>query len=99
MGLGTERAYEDVLYVKASDWSYEREWRLHYASGSISDHADYTFLPQILDGLYLGCRMPKESRSQLIELMKRNFPHASIWVPERLSESLLSSSTPSTLEY
>jgi hypothetical protein len=70
VGLLTSTKWEQVealLFTKASDWSYEEEWR-------IIDHTkgpgEKRFPQELLTGVILGARMPQEDRDTVLEWLK-----------------------------
>lgn len=73
--------YADLFYIKGEDWHYEEEWRLSmtredYPLGG----AIYLKEPvQVFGAIYLGCRMPKEDKKQILELSKQSLPNMEIW--------------------
>ena len=57
-----------MLLTKASDWSYEKEWR-------IVDHEDgaglKTYPKNSLTGVILGCRIEEENKKTILEWLSR----------------------------
>ncbi|MCH7496174.1 MAG: DUF2971 domain-containing protein, partial [Candidatus Marinimicrobia bacterium] len=87
--LGTsEVRYEDLLtelqYVKTTDWSYEKEWRVVSMArpGETGITADYGFQPLELAGVCFGTRCAKEDRDDLSTLLSHGLEHV------RLSEAV-----------
>lgn len=57
---------KDVLYSKARDWSYEKEWRM------MSDKGDFhASIPGPISRVILGCRFPFEQVSQFAGACKK----------------------------
>jgi hypothetical protein len=70
------------IYTKADVWSYEREWRLQFGFGRDRDaaHEDLPFGDELLTGLIMGCRMPREDRVILATLAKALNPDVDLMV-------------------
>jgi hypothetical protein len=75
------RAVMDTLvYTKAKDWAYEREWRLCSGAGRMrSEFEDLPFNPLELDGLIFGCQMPRNDREEFTHLIRARYPHATLY--------------------
>lgn len=67
------------IYTKASDWSYEREWRVWLPGTEPTKQTlDIEYTREELVAIYFGCRMSEDNQIGLRELAARLFPHASI---------------------
>ncbi len=55
--------------TKASEWSYEKEWRIFHEEGD----KEYFVDVKALTGIYFGCRMPKVHK-EVIALVLRGSP-------------------------
>jgi len=56
--------------VKATDWNYEREWRLVFANGILgNEQSHYMGKPK---ALYLGAKIKPNNQDTLIEICKSN---------------------------
>jgi Protein of unknown function (DUF2971) len=65
------------IFVKADDWSYEKEWRI-WLPGRDPDR-DFIYISfdqEELVGIYFGCRMSEQDRTALLDMIK-HFPNAS----------------------
>ena len=53
-----------LVYTKAIDWAYEREWRVWFGRGRSKKilYEDLAFDPEELEAVYFGCRMMAEDR-------------------------------------
>jgi len=71
---------DDMIYTKSEAWSHEREWRLYLGDGRNKNapHEDVKFGHRELTGVILGCRMGVPERIEVVELVKRLYPHAKI---------------------
>jgi len=73
-----------LIYTKAIDWAYEKEWRVCAGDGrSVSSYEDWLFSPEELDAVYLGCCMPEEERTEFARLVVERYPHAGIFQAEK----------------
>jgi Protein of unknown function (DUF2971) len=66
------------IFVKADDWSYEKEWRI-WLPGRDADRnfTDIQFDREELVGIYFGCRMSEQDRTALLDTLIKHFPNAS----------------------
>jgi Protein of unknown function (DUF2971) len=65
------------IFVKADDWSYEKEWRIWLPGRDPNlDFIYIQFDREELVGIYFGCRMSEQDRTALDTLIK-HFPNAS----------------------
>ena len=85
--LDTRETLEKALYSKAIDWAYEREWRLAGGQFSIEPYVDIPFDREELTGIYLGCRIARDSQEQILELARSNYPKASIFAGRKSEQS------------
>lgn len=75
-----QRRVDELIYTKSEAWSHEREWRLYSGDGR-NKHAPYEdikFGHRELTGVILGCRMSEQERMEVVELVKKIYPHAKI---------------------
>lgn len=80
--LGTSRTsymdlFSELMYVKTTPWSYEREWRLvTVARPDDADlHGDWGFHPRELAGVYLGPRCSGQHREDILALRAMGLEH------------------------
>ena len=79
--LSAEEVVRKLVYTKADNWSYEREWRIFAGVGwTPSDYEDTRFHPLELEGVIFGCKMPSSDRQEFAELVRSIYPHAIISV-------------------
>jgi hypothetical protein len=55
--IATPDLFEEVVYVKAVDWAYEKEWRLVGGWEKDKKEEFIPFQPKEITAIYLGCRM------------------------------------------
>ena len=74
-----EMSYEEIVVrqvsVKAADWSYEKEFRaILYKSTNLL----YKLVPEVLIEVIIGVRMSKQSRSEIISVLKNRIPRVNL---------------------
>lgn len=81
LGQG-EKSYRDLfmeyLYVKKSEWSYEKEWRIPAPGRRPEDSelfGDYGFHPSELTAICFGPKCSEEDRSDLLKLLSHGLEH------------------------
>lgn len=80
LDLSEELILDETVYVKANDWSYEKEWRLAWPSDDSSrDFVDVPFEGRDLVGIYFGCRIQEADRKGLRDIMLDRYPHATMY--------------------
>ena len=52
--------FRKMLFIKAKDWSYEKEWRLTYDEGNTEEQ-----LPADISSIIFGLRMPEEHKNTI----------------------------------
>ncbi len=72
---------EEYTLVKTKDWEYEHEWRVAswkrpHESG---DYNDYGFAPAELKGVIFGARTSDPDRGDMLDMIRRSYPHAQLW--------------------
>ena len=74
-----ERLDHDLAFVKAADWHYEKEWRCITYREDEDLVSNFAFWPEELLAIYLGCRISKEDRGELVDLVASRFPTTKIF--------------------
>ncbi len=71
----------ELLLVKGTDWAYEHEWRISITNFGypLGGFIDFEEPPPVFGALYLGCRMPRENREELLTLAKERLPGMEVW--------------------
>lgn len=65
------------IFVKAADWSYERESRIWLpGTNPAAPFIDIRFDPALLTAIYFGCRCTVADRNSLLNSLRRSFPTA-----------------------
>jgi len=78
--LNASDQMQKLIYTKASDWSYEKEWRICMGSGRTqAAHEDIPFDPREVGGIIFGCNMPSDDRREFADLVYSRYPHAMIY--------------------
>jgi hypothetical protein len=76
-----KRMMDEYRFTKTKDWEYEREWRVgsFARDGQHGAHSDYGFNPQEVKGVILGAKISAENRAAMLDAVRRNCPHATVW--------------------
>jgi hypothetical protein len=64
--------FERLIYVKSTEWEYEQEYRLAIPD-FVKEGADFAtlqFYPVELMAIYLGCRMARSDKGELVDLAR-----------------------------
>lgn len=71
-----------IAFTKHSDWSYEREWRVHIALLQEPPGDGYTIYPEnprVFEAVYLGCRMEDVEVAGIVKLIRLHLPATKIF--------------------
>lgn len=77
-GARYQDLFEEYLYVKKPEWSYEKEWRIPAPGRRPDDDelfGDYGFHPRELMAIYFGPRCPDGDRADLLKLLAYGLDH------------------------
>jgi len=83
--LGYERTR--LLFIKANDWAYEKEWRLlNFGIGP----GIYKFPSEALTGIIFGCRITPENKEKIINWCRQRNPKPQLYdaVPKKTEYGL-----------
>ena len=61
---------QNLLTVKSSHWSYEREWRLFLMDGN----RELNYEKTALTGVYLGCKITEENKESIKSILGNSIP-------------------------
>jgi Protein of unknown function (DUF2971) len=78
--LAEDQIFENSVFVKATDWAYEREWRLVGGRDKTRTTEDFGFHPDEVSGIYLGCRINPVDGERIIRIAGEKYPHATIYI-------------------
>ena len=79
-GLDHRALTRRMVFTKALDWSYEKEWRVFAGKGRTLDvYEDIPFSVQELDAVYLGCRVPDKDARDIISIVRQKYSHARLF--------------------
>lgn len=68
-----------ILLTKAKLWCYEKEWRIiEHEHGADT----YSFPPELLTGVIIGCQMPDENKTKIIHWAKDRNPRPILYKAE-----------------
>lgn len=71
--------YYDLSFVKSNHWSYEKEWRCVTYVDMDGLYTDYKFYPEEITRIYLGCRMEKTDKQDILNILGSSFSHISVF--------------------
>ena len=75
--------FQDLIteyqYVKTTDWSYEREWRLSTIGLGAEHFSDYGFQPRELTGVFLGPQCSESDEQEILGLLSHGLEHVSAY--------------------
>lgn len=80
----------ELAYLKHTDWSYEKEWRVHrpHLSEPVGDgYSLYPENPRVFEAAYLGCRMQQQDIETISVAINRNLPDMKIFKAEQSRDS------------
>lgn len=66
--------------TKSEHWAYEKEWRC-IGYDSLNDGSLFEFvniLPEEIEAIYFGCKMPKSDQQDIINLISGDFSHVKL---------------------
>lgn len=77
--------YSNLAYTKSDHWDYEKEWRYVVIRPTIKNNLyDMNRLhPEEIDTIYLGCRMSKQNRDEILELLTGKLKHVKVSIASR----------------
>lgn len=67
------------LWVKSKDWEYEKEWRLVRVASNEDEEEFHYFSPQVLEEIYLGCKINHEDKLKVLGLLENKFGHVKVF--------------------
>lgn len=74
-GINTKEQTEFILnlvYNKATEWSYEKEWRILSISDDHHGQAGYSIPFSTPNKIYMGCKIKEKLEKEIIEICKNN---------------------------
>jgi len=75
-----EAIMRSSIFVKAIDWSYEKEWRIWLPNTDAAvQFVDMPFDSVELESIYLGCRTSQADQDALTKILEEHFSHCSIY--------------------
>jgi len=86
LGLKTwrEEQWRDrLLFSKAKDWSYEKEWRFTARPENVSNDGCLSIPKEAITGVYLGCRFDTDKDERVISAIEENWKVARIYLGYR----------------
>jgi hypothetical protein len=84
--LSEDLILDEAVFVKANDWSYEKEWRLAWpGDDGARDFVDVPFEGQDIVGVYFGCRIQETDLKGLRDIILDRCPHAAMYLGKKSS--------------
>lgn len=79
--FAASKIMEEYTNTKTTDWAYEKEWRIASwkRPHETGDYSDYEFHTEELQGIIFGALMTEDDRTDLILLVKGQYPHVKLW--------------------
>lgn len=76
--------FEKLAVTKSEHWIYEGEWRcITFRPINENLYDVYTLYPEEIDAIYLGCRMDKQNRDNILKLLTGKLKHVKISMASR----------------
>lgn len=71
----------ELLLVKGVNWAYEHEWRVSLTDSNypLGGFIDFEEPAPVFGAIYLGCRMPKGDKEEILILAEERLPGMEIW--------------------
>lgn len=75
----------DTLTLSKSEvWAYEREWRVWATlRDKTCTYEIIPYAPEEIGAVYLGCKIDKHDKGEIIEITRRKYPRAKIFQAEK----------------
>jgi hypothetical protein len=81
---GGKELRETITLSKGDVWAYEKEWRIIYAlRDRTQSYEILPFAPEEVGAVYLGCKIAKDKKEEIIEIMRNKYPKANIFQAEK----------------
>lgn len=77
--------YKYLAFTKSDHWDYEKEWRCVNIVTTINDNLyDMVILhPEEIDTIYLGCKISKKNRDEILKLLTWKLKHVKVFMASR----------------
>jgi hypothetical protein len=85
--MDTKHIFGSAVLTKATDWAYEREWRVIGGWNPRVEYEDIDFHEKEFTAIYLGCRIRPEDRDELIAVVREAYPHSLIFAGKKSDRS------------
>jgi hypothetical protein len=85
--MDIKHIFSNAVLTKASDWAYEREWRVIGGWNRSTAYEDIAFHDAELTAIYLGCRISAEDREELVAIIRQAYPRAEIFAGKKSDRS------------
>jgi Protein of unknown function (DUF2971) len=78
--IATPDLFDQAVFVKAADWSYEKEWRIAGGWEKDKDAEFIPFKPEEITAIYLGCRISEADAKGMKDLAAKKYAHAALYI-------------------
>ncbi len=83
--MDPDEVIKKFVTAKASEWSYECEWRVVLHSTNLSQPTeDLAFSREELAAVYLGCRILKNYEEEIVAKIHHEYSRTKIFVAEKM---------------
>ena len=85
VSIDPNEVIKKFVTAKATDWSYESEWRVVLHRTDPSQPTMYlAFSPEELATVYLGCRISYNHEEEIVAEIRRDYPSTKIFAAEKM---------------
>jgi hypothetical protein len=82
--LETHLTLDSIVFTKADEWSYEKEWRVAMpGTNSKEQWQCFRFDASELSAVYFGCNMHHDAKETIKALINRHYPETEIWAAQK----------------
>jgi hypothetical protein len=83
-----DKALKDIIknitLTKSEVWAYEKEWRIIASlRNKTQSYEILPYAPEEVGAVYLGCRIAKDDKEEIIEVMRHKYAKAQIFQAEK----------------
>lgn len=86
--LDYKKNFIDHLYIKTTDWEYEKEWRVATVArpGELGHCSDYPIHPRNFGAIYLGQDISEEDETDILARLDHELSHVSVYKVVHISK-------------
>jgi hypothetical protein len=76
--------YEIITLTKTEVWAYEKEWRIITTlRNKTQSYEILPYAPEEVAAIYLGCKMTKDDREEIVDVTRSKYPRAKVLQAEK----------------